>query len=298
MKIYVINRIQKSAFFTGLFFLLVINVVFGQSPPYPQDSFRYAPANYRLIASGMILKGQKCDFNGQIENETKGIHYRMRVGSNVFYQGVLESLGEDGLTIQSLKLKTCNKYSMGELAESNGWYQRDKFNTPMIGKILGLHRTGNKLWMGTYGIGVVVYDLRSKTWARFDVKEKAIEGKTTKIYYGDNDYLFIRGTHENVTVPLIIYSVNKNKWVEVESIPRRAISEFGFTPERSRNSASLAVDDRIYDSKPFMPVRGSLSEVKSTIGDKGKTYIFERSYGDDSKTVFRLSKAEIRGFFN
>lgn len=288
------GKIKKLIFLINLFIFVVVGG-FGQTHNESADTFRFSKSNFKLMASGIVFNGVKCEFKRDILNQTKNLKSFIKTGNNIFYQPDWNGPDEDGLRLQRINPRTCTRYSMVDLAESAGWFKRTKDDNPMIGRFSGLRRIGNKLWIGS-AFGLIVFDTKSKRWSRFAVKEKVNQVINTSLIFGDNDYLFMRG---GSPPSLIIYSVKENKWLELKSIPRKAFVEFGYTGGGSqepgslpRNDVSLPVDHRFYASKPNMLMKDFfLSEISSATD--GNTFIFENSFG----TIFKMTKTELRKSF-
>jgi len=154
-----------------------------------------------------------------------------------------------------------------------------------------LFRVGNSLWMGSDGIGVAVFDLKRRTWSRFDVKSSVVAGDHVGVDYADNKYVFVtRG--EFPSTYMHIYSVKQNRWLGLKAVSTDLVHEFGYTTE----VVQVGVDHRSFAKQKYLPVDWTLMYPQITLSNNGESYLFERKFAE-TKTVFEISKSQLEQIF-
>lgn len=257
-----------------------------------EADFRFAPSPVKLVASGINFKGEKCEYFDGIKNEPEETNRLVKIGDEIFRYSIYSYPYEDGFKRYRTKEKTCTDYPLGDLAELNGWFKRDKDDSiGMLDGTTALRNIGGKLWMGSYAVGILVFDPKTGKFSRHDTQLETKGRNRLHIYYADDDYLF---------AGITIYSFKRKTWRQMISAPRRAFAQFGYTPEAIRQSVQVSVDHRPYASQPFITLEWTFLPDTVSVSDDGETYIFERSFGsfDDSKTIYKITKTELEKFFN
>jgi hypothetical protein len=251
-----------------------------------------SPSKFRLVASEIKFDGRKTFPNPKVKQsntETKDI---IIIGDKAYF-GPFDHLYEfsyEGLLEQDLKTDTCQMYSMLELANSARWFISDGRKLDMPNGIYGLHRSGDELWMGTSGIGFIVFNTKTRLWSRYDRKITAVPGDHANVDFADRDYVFFTAG-EFPGAAMLIYSRKLNKFLRVDYVSTKLFSEFGGTS----GMVQVPVNHRPLSAKPYIRIDWTFMLPKVTSGD-GQSYTFEKDFGE-SKTVFIITKKQIESAF-
>ena len=281
---------------TGLILICVFSeiVTLGKNLSYSETApLIVSPSKFKLIASKIKFEGRKTFPNPKIKQlnaESDGV---IIIGNKAYF-GPFDHLYEfsyEGLLEQDLMADTCQMYSMLELANSAKWFISDGNKLDMPNGIYGLHRSGDDLWMGTSGIGFIVFNTKKRLWSRYDRKIPAIPGDHANVDFADQDYAFLTAG-EFPGAAMLIYSKKLNKFLKVDYVSTKLFSQFGYTT----GIVQIGVNHRVLSSKPYMKIDWTFMLPKVNPGNNGNSYIFERSFSE-SKTVFTLTKKQIENAF-
>lgn len=256
------------------------------------EALRVTASGFKLQAENIVFQGRECSPSSESKRISTGSKGVIKIGEDIYYEGHRywrNSRGE-GLVFENYADKTCRVFSISGLAKAAGW-KYAKPNNEVPDSTNELFRVGKTLWMGSNGVGAAVYDLERKTWSRYDLKSNVIPGDHLIINYADDDYVFVtRGEFPGAM--LHVYSVKQNKWLGIKSVPGKQFMEYGFTTDR----VQIPVDHSIYAKAKYVPIDWTFMGLTATLIDDGKTYLFEKSFGDN-KTVFKIDKLQLERVF-
>ncbi|HEX8251067.1 MAG TPA: hypothetical protein VF599_23030 [Pyrinomonadaceae bacterium] len=247
-------------------------------------------SKFKLLAENVTYAGEECsprDKSDEIFTNTEEV---MRIGDDLYYEGHrLWSVSRgDGLIRENSGDQTCRKFPLSGLAINAGWIKSQR---EVPDSTRGLFRVGQKLWMGSNGIGLAVYDLERKTWSRFDLKSNVVAGDHLQLNYADDDYAFItRGEFPGTS--LHVYSVKKNKWLGLQAVPTRQVLEYGYTT----GDVQVGVDHRMYSKSIHIPIDWTFMGLRLSLINDGKSYLFVKNFSG-TKTVFEINKSQLEKAF-
>ena len=283
------KRIFLLAFLLGIVFVTGN----GQTNKTLTDPLLVGPSKFKLLATNVSYRGDDCaptsDKNDEVYSDSSEV---IRVGDNAYYEAHHFSKDDrrEGLVAENFAAKTCHVYRMFGLAEGAGWF-KPKEDSGRPDATRGLFRVGNSLWMGSNGIGVAVFDLKQKTWSRFDVKFSAVEGDHVGVDYADKDYVFVsRGEFPGAS--LHVYSVKQNRWLGLKAVSTELVHEFGYTTEL----VQIGIDHRPFAKEKYLPLDWTLMYPQISLSNHGKSYLIERKFSE-SKTAFEISKSQLDQIF-
>ncbi len=276
------------------FLLLILSVSSnGQTNNQLTDPLLVVPGNFKLLATNVSYEGENCSPSDQADEVYSASSKVIRVGDNIYYEAhrfYRNSRGE-GLVAENLAAKTCRVYPLFALAEAAGWFIRPEDGAGTPDATNGLFRVGNALWMGSNGIGIAVFDLRRRTWSRFDLKSSVVAGDHLGVNYADGNYVFVsRGEFPGAS--LHIYCVKQNRWLGLKAISTALVREFGYTTGR----VQVGVDHRNFAKQKYLPVDWTLMYPEITPLNGGEGYLFERKFAE-TKTAFEISKSQLEEVF-
>jgi hypothetical protein len=219
----------------------------------------------RLRASGASYSGVKKSLTRQEFDRVRKREdwQEVRWNDTVFFPGNLTSM-EEGLAAFTLGTERSTAFPMSALATATGWYNSsDDEDLPDF--IHGVALGGGRIWMGTVGLGIVARNVRDGTWSRHDVKVKGLPGIHSMVLYADDEYVLGKSggptggwkdrlpeVREGDLGPALeVYSIRRDRWLRVRSIPRENVIEFGWT---SHPGVSIQCDTRRYARAPVMPL--------------------------------------------
>jgi len=255
----------------------------------------FVPSKLNAKERNVSYKGKTCspsDPDSKVFSDTaEGV---VRVGDEIFYQAhpfYVTGRG-DGLVVEDTGKHTCQIYPMFSIAEAGGWYSRKNPADSTPDATLGLHRVGNKLWIGSNGVGVMVFDIKSRKWSRYDAKGQAIPGDHIGVNFADKDFVFV--THGEFPIAgFHIFSIKRNKWLGLKSVPTRLMRSYG----SNTGMVQVIVNHRQYADKEFFPVDWSMMFPDISWSEADGAYIVEKDLGG-GKTIFILPKIELERMFD
>ena len=270
----------RCLFLLALMMLPVANASRAQTNP--DDYLRVAPSKLQLRASGVRFKGKPVKPGDYTERGPRLTHN----GIDYFWSDVYE----DGLIAQDQKTRATVVYQPTELALAAGWIKKDKDLDPR-NNIWGLGRSGDRLWVGTDGFGILSFDTKIKKWDRYDSYADAKPGRGKSfVFYADDDYVFAVGFN--------IYSIEHKRWLRIEAVPVRDVRSFGY----SGWEVQLPFDLRRYAKEKYLPLTDPYyspllwpEEMKLT--EDGSAY-FLQFQPKDSPTEFIIEKWQLDWAFS
>jgi hypothetical protein len=268
------------------------------------------PSPMRLRASGAAFEGttrEDMSLADLDELRRDGDWREVESNGTIFFPGHWKSHYSEGLAAYRLGAKTWTIYGMSALALATGWYKPP--DDPYFPDFIhGVARGGGRIWMGTVGIGIVARDVRDGTWSRHDVKAKGLPGIHSMMFVADDDYVIgmsggpTGGWKERLPEvrqgdlgpALEVYSIRRDRWLRVRSIPREHVIEFGWT---SHPGVSIQCDTRHYARAPVMPLE------MCTWPDYGKTapggYELGHAFGEPGAPLrFVIPKKQLDAAFD
>lgn len=266
----------------------------GQTNKTLTDPLLVAPGKFKLLATNVSYQGDPCsptsDKTDEVYSDSSEV---IRVGDNAYYEAHRFYKGDrhEGLVAEDFAAKTCRVYRMFGLAEGAGWFKPKEGEGGTPDATRGLFRVGNSLWMGSNGIGVAVFDLKQKTWSRFDVKSSVVAGDHVGVDYADNNYVFVtRG--EFPSASLHIYSVKQNRWLGLKAVSTELVHEFGYTT----GMVQVGIDHRSFAKEKYLPLDWTVMYPQITPSHNGKSYVIEKKFAE-TKTAFEISKSQLAQIF-
>ena len=281
---------MKTLFFAFLLCASFI-VVIGQTNSKSNNALIVSPTKFKLQSANITYQGKECSPSiktNKVYSASGGI---IKIDDDTFYeaQHFYQNSRGDGLVVENFSAQTCRIYSMFDLAKVAGWLDYKGSDDSVPASTGGLYRVGNTLWMGSNGIGAAVFDLEKRVWSRYDLKSNVIGGDHLRINYADDSYVFItRGEFPGAS--LHIYSVKQNKWLGLNAVSTKLVSEYGYTT----GLVQVPVDHRFYSRQKYLPIDWTFMGLK--VVDKGNSYLFEKNFLE-TKTVFEVTKSEFERIF-
>lgn len=251
-----------------------------------------ASDNLRVIPSGLKLKAEGVRFVGlPVKRGEVWEDYPRLVYNGVAYYA--SSSSRHGLVAEDLKTGALTIYEAVELELAAGWIkERPSAKEEWPRRLVrGFQRSGDVIWMGMDGLGILAFDTRRKTWARYDYEGKFPLGHAfTEVFYADDDYIFVRGFH--------VYSKRHKRWLKIDGVPTSYVRSFG----HSGWPVQVMVDLRRYATEKYLPL-GTYPEYlmlgypnKVSLREDKEAYIFEFE-PRDSPTEFTIEKWQLEWAF-
>ncbi|HEY0323162.1 MAG TPA: hypothetical protein VGC66_19550 [Pyrinomonadaceae bacterium] len=276
--------------------LLSTLLLFFATPGFAQTE---SDSHLRVIPSPLKLQGAGVRFAGKPVKSVSSYEEKL------VYNGVAYYFSDDdldGLVAEDLKSGARVIYEPTELAIAAGWLKKstkkkvssesDDDNDAVRNYIRGYARSGDVIWMGTDGFGVLAFDTKKKVWARFDSEAQPLPGRRSHhIFYADEDYIFAGGFH--------VYSNKHKRWLKIDGIPTRYVRSFGYSGWQVQLPWSLTK----YAKEKFLPL-GVYPEYmalwtpeKVTMRDDNEAYIFEFTAAE-APTEFTIEKWQLEWAFS
>ncbi|NQU75216.1 MAG: hypothetical protein HQ546_02740, partial [Planctomycetes bacterium] len=255
---------------------------------------RTSPSPFRLRASGVKYVG------AVLPRPPAGPDGRKIVLAGVAYY---RSIMAGGFVAEDLAAKKARVYPMFGLAIAAGWYKM-KDSGYLPSDIRGLYRQGKLLWMGSNGVGVIVYDTKAKTWARHDVKGVPVRGHHVTVFHADSEFAFAaHGWHPEVPIAepsLHVFSVKHKRWLRITGIPSKDALRLG-------HSEGLIVsrgwDYRPYGRQEYVPLGGTktpgLASPRQLVRRPDGSYLLRYGHPqrESSLTELVVRPANLRAAF-
>jgi len=269
--------------------LLASTVASAQSK---DEALKISPSSMQKLTEGIA-------FAGSPSRGTTGHLNRQEatIGAFTYYPGTLGC----GLVKEEIQsgLKIC--LNLRDLATKAGWSNNTRFfsdNNPY-----GLFGVRESLWMGTNAIGILVYNTRSETWTRYDVKSIAIAGDISRVVRADDEYVFVAVGGPRQEIPdrkpsLDVYSFRHQRWLRIDAIPTRDALALGHSGPFSQ----ISFDDRDFLAKSYIPLCGTNPGISksppSEISRSEAGYILRYTYSEGNKTELLLRRVLLESAFD
>jgi hypothetical protein len=233
------------------------------SQPNPQDAVRQSSrtplaeprARLRTSLSPLKLLAPDVKYDGEAlpRPPDRITGEKFAIDRVAYYRAIMES----GLVAEDLATNTARAYRMFDLAIAAGWYER-RGNEYLPQDIRGLCRQGNRLWMGSNGVGVLAYDTKNRTWLRYSLQEAPVPGFHVTVLYGDEDYVFATyGYRKEVPTAepsLHVYSTRQQRWLRIVAVPARDALRLGTSEDLPK--VAMGWDHRRFANEPYIPIGG------------------------------------------
>jgi hypothetical protein len=164
-----------------------------------------APASaLKLQAAGVVYAGEEVSA-GDVCLHAEGVES----GGRTFNWSDAMT---DGLFVEDRLGGGSKVYQPYELARRAVWYRGGDGSdeSEPNNNIWGLFVAGEKVWMGTQGLGVLVLDLAREEWSRYDWQREAAPDTRTDLAYVDGRHMFV-----NRLGGLYAYSLEKGVGVRL-----------------------------------------------------------------------------------
>jgi len=265
------------------------------SQTHMKDELVFGPSKLRQKQTGVVYTGRACWPSQPDSRVFSDRSEAVRVADEIFYESHRFYAGRgDGLVAEDRGRNICRIYPMFAIAQAGGWYAPKEPNGSTPDATHGLHRVNDKLWMGSNGVGVMVLDLKDRTWSRYDSKDKAIPGDHVGVDFADEDFAFVtRGEFPDAL--LHIYSVKRDKWLSLKSVPSRLMRGYGTNVSQTVD-VQVFVDHRVYAKGEFFPIDWSMMYPHVSWSSGDAAYVVEKDLGR-GKTIFTLPKVELEKAF-
>lgn len=268
--------------------LVMLLLLLCASSVFAQD----ASDNLRVIPSGLKLKAEGVRFAGRpVKRGDIYEDYPRLVYNGVAYYA--SSSSRHGLVAEDLKTKELTIYEATELELAAGWIkERPSAKDDGTRRLVrGFQRSGDVIWMGMDGLGILAFNTKRKTWTRYDYEGQYPLGHAfAEIFYADDDYVFGRGFH--------VYSNRHKRWLKIDGVPTSYVRSFG----HSGFPVQVIVDLRRFASEKYLPF-GTYPEYltlaypeKVTLREDKDAYIFWFEPAS-SPTEFTIEKWQLEWAF-
>jgi hypothetical protein len=168
------------ALYLNIILCLAASIVAAQLPANnKQNRLLMRKVSFRLVAKDIKYEGVEADSSDVCLHDDP-LPYR---GRNYYWSDAMS----DGLFVDGGE-SASKIYQPYDLAVRAGWYA--KLDDETNNNIWGLFESGGKIWMGSYGLGVLEFDPGSSLWSRYDWQYQAEPGATTYLSFVDKKYLF------------------------------------------------------------------------------------------------------------
>ncbi|HEX8843601.1 MAG TPA: hypothetical protein VF791_03105 [Pyrinomonadaceae bacterium] len=273
---------QRHTFLVTLFLLLTAPAALCQTQAADSNGLQVSKSLFQLKASGVRYDGV---------NERPGTYYS---GSKLTHEGKLytdSTVPPDGFVVQDVDTDSFTVYQPLELAKAAGWIDKKK-KYKAGNNIWGIQRSGDVIWMGSSGFGILTFDTATKRWSRYDVRDTPIPGgHGPVVFYADSDYVFISGFH--------IYSVKHQKWLKVDAVPMRNVTKLG--TNRGGLPVQIEFDLRPLAGEKYLSINYHTHvdiASKVSLSPDESAYIFFFSHSEAHPTEFRIEKWELEWAFS
>jgi hypothetical protein len=207
---------------------------------------------------------------------------------------------DDGLAKWHKATSTWRRFGMHALARAANWYAPGEKNE-VSEDIYGLAGHGDRLWMGTNGLGIVMLNLLTGEWSRFDVKETPAPGSyIVFVYYADAKYVFASGAppaRVDGGPALDVYSLAHDAWSRVLAVPRTSVEKFA---TNRGLMVEMGCDQESYATELYLPLAecGGFHPDRVVAIDSGPAYRFERHYpAPGSSGSYTITAAQLEAAF-
>lgn len=193
----------------------------------------------RRLAEGVTFKGVAA-------SKVNPSRWKVTIDGTAFY----DQTPYDGLIEERTATQEFTLYLPFTLAIHAGWFT-PKDNTYLPNGVRGVFRSGDSIWLGTNGVGVLEYNFVNRTWSRHDLKPTPIPGHHMMVFYADADYIF--ACHG---AAMHAYSMRERRWIQIDRISTRN-SVLGHAPESVM--VPMPWDYRHFASAEYIPISQSES---------------------------------------
>lgn len=282
-----------------LFWLaLLVSTAAAQDKSVVAGELRVSASQFKLRAAGVLYAG----FGDEMSSDDASVKWRREnlkllvAGDTAFYIAhLIPGLDYEGLAAENLSTGKWTVYPMFHLAIAAGWYnpKGEKRDGNYPDAVNGLHMVGERLWMGSNGVGLIAYDTKKRSWSRYDIREETIEGQHMTVWYADEDYLFVT-PGEFPSARLHVYSMKQDKWLRLDAVPTRNVTAYG----RSGPYTQVTINHEQFAKQEYLPVDWSIALLSKVSLIDGHTYLLERRFTEDSSTAFLIPRQQLKTAFN
>lgn len=268
-----------------------------QGPAAKRGALRASPSAFRLLASGVAYAGVE-EFAGADDESVEWRRENLKpivVGGSAYHVAhMVPGLDLEGLAEEDTATGAWTVYPLFHLAVAAGWYRPEEGDNNHPDAANGLARAGDLLWMGSNGVGVIVFDTRRRLWSRHDLKEEPREGRHTTLWHADEDYVFATAG-EFPGASMHVYSARRGRWLRLDAVPTADVRRYG----RTGPMTQVTVDHSSHASEKYLPVDWSVAMLdRVTPLEGGGGYLFEKKFTEDSSTVFAVAVGQLEEAFD
>lgn len=254
-------------------------------------------ASLEILSSNMKARSEPIEYEGVLEEPRTIPSYEKTFFKSFSHNElVYKVLPGSKLVSENTNTGARRKFSPFDIAIKAGWYLKPKKRTHLPSGMVGVFRQSDTLWMGTNGVGILSFNLNTRRWTRFDVKDTPVPGHHMWISWADDEYVFVDiAGHPEVPQEgfsihsLDVYSIKKSVWLVIKSIPGPDVISLGYEDSRL---VSMPVDYRGYQGISSVPPLGNKISRLSNADYSVKSRTF--SNGSRNEQILRkelLAKA-------
>ncbi len=138
---------------------------------------------FRLVAEDIKYEGLEAE-RGDVCVDDDALPFR---GRNYYRSDA----GKDGLFEEAGNASKI--YQPFDLAAKAGWYTAVREDDNTSNNIWGLLQSGDRIWMGSDGLGILSFDPQRRLWSRYDWQYEAQTDALTHLNFVDEKFFFFVG---------------------------------------------------------------------------------------------------------